>query len=129
VMGGQVQALFASVPALLTERSDHVRPIAMAEKKRSALMADLPTISESGLPGFEVANWAGLLGPAGLDPNIVKKLHGEIISILATPDMKERIKTLGYDVLASPPDEFGAQIRNDVARWSEVVKKADIPLN
>jgi tripartite-type tricarboxylate transporter receptor subunit TctC len=129
VMGGQVQAMFASVPALLTEKSDHVRPIAMAEKKRSALMPDLPTISESGLPGFEVANWAGLLGPAGLDPAIVKKLHAEIIAILATPDMKERIKTLGCDVLASPPEEFSAQIKNDVVRWSEVVKKADIPLN
>src|SRR3984893_8727651 len=129
VMGGQGQAIFASVPALLTEKSDHVRPIAMAEKKRSELMPDLPTISEAALPGFEVANWAGLLAPAGLDPNIVKKLHAEIIAILATSDMKDRIKTLGYDVLANPPDEFGAQIRNDVVRWSEVVKKADIPLN
>jgi tripartite-type tricarboxylate transporter receptor subunit TctC len=129
VMGGQVQAMFASVPALLTEQSDHVRPIAMAEKKRSALMPALPTISESGLPGFEVANLAGLLGPAGLDPSIVKKLHAEIIGILDTPDMKDRIKKLGYDVLASPPEEFGVQIRNDVVRWSEVVKKADIPLN
>ena len=129
LMGGQVQVMFASVPGMLSEKSDRVRPIAMAEKKRSALMPDLPTISESGLPGFEVANWAGLLGPAGLDPNIVKKLHAEVIAILATPDMRDRIKTLGYDVLASPPDEFGAQIKNDVVRWSEVVKKADIPLN
>ncbi|HEY6255139.1 MAG TPA: tripartite tricarboxylate transporter substrate binding protein [Xanthobacteraceae bacterium] len=129
VMGGHVQALFASVPALLTEKSDTVRPIAMAEKKRSKLMPDLPTISESGLPGFEVANWAGLLAPAGVDPAIVKKLHEEIIAILATPDMMERIKTLGYDVLASPPQDFGAQISNDVVRWSQVVKKADVPLN
>jgi tripartite-type tricarboxylate transporter receptor subunit TctC len=129
VMGGHVQAMFASVPALLTEKSDHVRPLAMAEKKKSELMPDLPTISDSGLPGFEVANWAGLLGPAGLDPAIVKKLHGEIIEILGTADMKERIKKLGYDVLASGPDEFEAQIKNDVVRWSEVVQKAGIPLN
>jgi tripartite-type tricarboxylate transporter receptor subunit TctC len=129
VMGGHVDALFASVPALLTEKSDNVRPIAMAEKKRSALMPDLPTISDSGLSGFEVANWAGLLAPAGLDPAIVKKLHAEIIGILDTADMKERIKTLGYDLLASPPAEFGAQISNDVVRWSAVVKKAEIPLN
>jgi tripartite-type tricarboxylate transporter receptor subunit TctC len=129
VMGGHVQAMFASVPALLTEKSDNVRPIAMAEKKRSKLMPDLPTISESGLPGFEVANWAGLLAPAGLDGAIVKKLHEEVIAILATPDMMERIQTLGYDVLASTPQDFGAQITGDVARWSEVVKKADIPLN
>jgi len=129
LMGGQVQVLFGSVPALLTEKSDRVRPIAMAEKKRSALMPDLPTIDESGLPGFEVGNWAGLLGPAGLDPAVVKKLHDEIIAILATAEMKERIKTLGYDVIASTPEEFGAQMKNDVARWSEVVRRANVPMN
>jgi len=129
LLGGQVQVLFGSVPALLIEKSDRVRPIAMAEAKRSALMPDLPTIAESGLPGFEVGNWAGLLGPAGLDPLVVDKLHGEIIRILATADMKERIKTLGFDVIASTPEEFGAQMKNDVARWSEVVRRANIPLN
>jgi tripartite-type tricarboxylate transporter receptor subunit TctC len=129
VLGGQVQVLFASVPALLTEKSDRVRPVAMAERKRSALMPDLPTIAESGLPGFEVANWAGLLGPAGMDPKIVGKLHDEIIAILGTADMKERIKTLGYDMIAGAPDAFAAQLTSDVARWSEVVKRANIPLN
>jgi tripartite-type tricarboxylate transporter receptor subunit TctC len=129
LMGGQVQVMFGSVPALLTEKSDRVRPIAMAEKKRSALMPDLPTMDELGLKGFEVGNWAGLLGPAGLDPAIVKKLHAEIIAILDTADMKDRIKTLGYDVIASNPQEFGAQMKGDVARWSEVVKRANIPMN
>jgi tripartite-type tricarboxylate transporter receptor subunit TctC len=129
VMGGQVQALFASVPGMLSERSDRLRPIAMAEMKRSALLPDLPTMDEQGLKGFEVANWAGLLGPAGLDPAIVKKLHGEIISILASADMKARIKTLGFDMIASTPEEFGAQIKNDVARWSDVVKRANVPMN
>src|SRR5262245_28154175 len=129
LMGGQVQVLFGSVPALLTEKSDRVRPIAMAEKKRSALMPELPTIDEQGLKGFEVGNWAGLLGPAGLDPAIVKKLNAEILSILDLPDMKERIKTLGYDMIASTPEEFGAQMQSDVARWSEVVRRANIPMN
>jgi tripartite-type tricarboxylate transporter receptor subunit TctC len=129
LLGGQVQVLFASVPALLTEKSDRVRPVAMAESKRSALMPDLPTIAESGLPGFEVGNWAGLLGPAGMDPQIVARLHDEIIAILATADMKERIKTLGYDMIASTPGEFGAQVKNDVIRWSDVVKRANVPMN
>jgi len=129
LMGGQVQVLFGSVPAMLTEKSDRVRPIAMAEKKRSALMPNLATIDESGLKGFEVGNWAGLLGPAGLDSAIVTKLNREIIAILATADMQERIKTLGYDVIASTPEEFGAQMRGDVARWSEVVRRANIPMN
>ncbi len=129
LMGGQVQAMFASVPGMLSERSDRLRPIAMAESKRSALLPDLPTIDEQGLKGFQVGNWAGLLGPAGLDPAIVNKLHGEIIAILASPDVKERIKTLGYDMIASTPAQFGAQVRNDVVRWSEVVKRANVPMN
>jgi tripartite-type tricarboxylate transporter receptor subunit TctC len=129
LLGGQVQVLFASVPALLTEKSDRVRPIAMAERKRSALMPELPTMAESGLPGFEVGNWAGLLGPAGMDALIVGKLHDAITAILATAEMQERIKTLGYDMIASTPDVFGAQMRNDVLRWSEVVKRANVPMN
>jgi tripartite-type tricarboxylate transporter receptor subunit TctC len=129
LLGGQVQVLFASVPALLTEKSDRVRPIAMAERKRSALMPKLPTMAESGLPGLEVGNWAGLLGPAGMDARMVGKLHDAIIAILATADMKDRIKTLGYDMIASTPDAFGAQVKNDVLRWSEVVKRANVPMN
>ena len=83
----------------------------MAEKKRSALLPDLPTIDESGLPGFAVANWAGLLGPAGLDPKIVKKLHDEIVAILATPEMKERVKQLGYDMIESTPEQFAEELQ------------------
>jgi tripartite-type tricarboxylate transporter receptor subunit TctC len=129
LMGGQVQALFASVPGMLAERSDRLRPIAMAERKRSTLLPDLPTMDEQGLKGFEVGNWAGLLGPAGLDPAIVSKLNREIIAILATPDVKERAKTLGYDIIASTPEDFGKQLKNDIARWSEVVKRANVPMN
>jgi tripartite-type tricarboxylate transporter receptor subunit TctC len=129
LMGGQVQALFASVPGMLAEASGRVRPIAMAERKRSALLPHLPTVDEQGLKGYEVGNWAGLLGPAGLDPAIVKKLNAEIIAILAGADVRERVKTLGYDVLASTPEEFGAQVKNDVVRWSEVVKRANVPMN
>jgi tripartite-type tricarboxylate transporter receptor subunit TctC len=124
LMGGQVQVLFASVPGLTSEKTERARPIAMAEMKRSALMSELPTMDESGLPGFAVGNWAGLLGPAGLDPAIVKKLHDEVIAILATPEMKARIKALGFDVVASTPQEFAKQLQEDVERWSPVAKAA-----
>ena len=124
LMGGQVQVLFASVPGLTSEKTERVRPIAMAEMKRSGLMPDLPTMDESGLPGFAVGNWAGLLGPAGLDAAIVKKLHDEVIAILATPEMKARIKTLGFDVIASTPQEFAKQLQEDVERWGPVAKAA-----
>ena len=124
LMGNQVQVLFASVPGLTSEKTERARPIAMAEMKRSGLMPDLPTMDESGLPGFAVGNWAGLLGPAGLDTPIVKKLHDEVIAILATPEMKTRIKTLGFDVIASTPQEFAKQLQEDVERWAPVAKAA-----
>ena len=83
-------------------------------------------MDEQGLKGFAVANWAGLLAPAGLDPAIVAKLHDEVAAILATDDMKDRIKTLGFDMIVSTPQEFQAQMVQDVARWSAVVKKAGV---
>ena len=126
LMGGQVQVLFASVPGLTSEKAARVRPIAMAELKRSALMPDLPTMDESGMPGFAVGNWAGLLGPAGLDAAIVTRLHDEVIAILATPDMKAQVKTLGYNLIASTPDEFAKQLREDIERWGPVAKAANL---
>src|ERR1043166_5772795 len=124
LMGGQVQVLFASVPGMMSEKSERLRPIAMAELKRSALLPDMPTMDESGLPGFAGGNLAGLLGPAGLDPKIVQKLNSEILAILAAPDMKERVKTLGFDPIASTPEQFGKQLQEDVARWGPVAKAA-----
>jgi tripartite-type tricarboxylate transporter receptor subunit TctC len=126
LIGGQVQVLFASVPSIVKQKPDKLRPIAMAELKRSALLPDLPTINESGVPGFAVANWAGLLGPAGLDPKIVKKLHDEIVAIIATPEMKERIKTLGYDLIESTPEEFAKELKSDIDRWGPVAKRAGV---
>src|SRR5262249_36239640 len=120
--------MFASVPGMMHEQT-RVRPVAMAELKRSALLPDLPTMEEQGLKGFAVANWAGLLGPAKLDPAIVKKLHDEVIAILALYDMKERIRTLGFDMIASTPEDFAAQMQQDVARWGAVVEKAGIRKN
>ncbi len=129
LMGGQVQAMFASVPALLTEKGGRIRPIAMAEKKRSALLPDLPTIDESGLPGFEAGNWVGFLAPAGLDAALVKKLNAEIISIMDTPEMKAKFDQLGFDRIGSTPEEFGATVREDVGKWREVIKRAGIATN
>jgi tripartite-type tricarboxylate transporter receptor subunit TctC len=126
LISGQAQVLFASVPALKTQGPDRVRPIAMAEKKRSALLPDLPTMAESGMPGFAVANWSGLLAPAGLDPKIVKKLHDEIVAVLATPEMKEKVKTLGYDLIESTPQEFSEDLDADIKRWGPVAQSAGI---
>ena len=125
LMGGQVQVLFASVPGMMSEKSERLRPLAMAEMKRSALLPDMATMDEFGLPGFAVGNWAGLLGPAGLDPKIVAKLNSEIIAILGAPDVKERVRALGFDLIASTPELFGKQLQEDVERWGPVAKAAN----
>ena len=83
----------------------------------------------NGCTGFDVANWAGLLGPAGIDPKIVAKLHDEIVLILGTPDMQARIKTLGFDMIVSTPEQFGTQLTKDVERWSDVVKRSNMQQN
>jgi tripartite-type tricarboxylate transporter receptor subunit TctC len=126
LISGQVQVLFASVPAMRNHGPDRVRPIAMAEKNRSALLPDLPTMAESGMPGFAVANWSGLLAPAGLDPKVVKKLHDEVIAVLAMPEMKEKVKKLGYDLIESTPKEFSEDLKADIERWGPVAKNAGI---
>jgi tripartite-type tricarboxylate transporter receptor subunit TctC len=128
LMSGQVQVLFASVPSIVKQKPDRLRPIAMAEKKRSALLPDLPTIDESGVSGFAVANWAGLLAPAGLDTKIVKTLHDEIVAILATPEMKEQVKKLGYDLIESSPEQFAAELSADIKRWGPVAKQAGLSI-
>ena len=90
-----------------------------------ALSHQAESIDESG----HILEFPIRMGPAGLDPLIVTKLNRDIIAILATAEMQERIQRMGYDVIASTPEEFGTQMKNDVARWSEVVRRANIPMN
>lgn len=97
-----------------------MRPIAMAELTRSRLLPNLPTMEESGLPRFEVGNWAGLLGPARLDPEIVRKLNREILAILGRPDVQERARIMGFDIVGSTPEQFATQLQEDVRRWSRI---------
>jgi tripartite-type tricarboxylate transporter receptor subunit TctC len=101
----------------------------MAEKRRSALMPQLATIDESALSGFEVANWHGLLGPAGMDPAVVKRLSDEIFAIIETAELKERIQTLGFDRVGQNAGQFTAQLKTDLARWGDVIKRANVPVN
>jgi tripartite-type tricarboxylate transporter receptor subunit TctC len=130
LIGGQVQVMFAGLPAIQAQKDvGRLNLLGLAEAKRSTLMPELPTIAEQGFHGFETNNWVALLGPAGLEPAIVAKLHGIIADILSTNQMKEDLKTLGYDLVAGTPSQFGEQMKADVARWSTVVDEAHIPRN
>lgn len=130
LISGQVQVMFAGLPAIQGQKaSGQFRLLGLAEAKRSPLVPDLPTISEQGFPGFETKNWVGLLGPTGLDRAIAAKLHADVVRIVDVPAVRERMKTLGYDVVAGTPQQFGEQMSADVKRWSAVIEAAQIPRN
>jgi tripartite-type tricarboxylate transporter receptor subunit TctC len=127
VVAGTTQAVFAGLPAAIAEaRADHVRLIAVSEKKRSSLAPDVPTIAEAGLPGYDLSNWTGLLGPAKLDHAIVEKLNRAVVEVLNDPAMKAKLDKIGFDRVDGTPAEFADQLKHDVARWSALVQSAHI---
>ena len=125
LMAGHAQVMFngmlATYPAV---KDGKLKAIAISSAKRFSAAADLPTVAESGVPGFETGSWQGIVAPAGTPPEIVKKLHTSVTAILATPEMKEKLIAAGAEVLPQSPEQFGAFIRNEKARWAKVVKES-----
>jgi tripartite-type tricarboxylate transporter receptor subunit TctC len=99
----------------------------MTAAKRSAAMPDLPTVAESGVPGYEAASWYGVLAPAGTPRPIMEKLNSEIVRIARTPEVRERLAADGADPVGSSPEEFAAYIKLELARWARVIDQARIP--
>jgi tripartite-type tricarboxylate transporter receptor subunit TctC len=93
---------------------------------RVAAAPDLPTVAESGLPGFETGSWQGVLAPAGTPPQIVAKLNAEIARILATAEMKERLAAQGTEVRADTPESLARFMRSEMSRWAKVVKQSGV---
>lgn len=123
VMGGQVVFLFDSIPsALPLVRSGRLRALAVTSAKRSSAAPDIPTMAESGLPGFETLTWYGLMAPAGTPPDIVKRLNTELNKALQTADMKERMAKLGMDPMIGPPEAFAAFFNGEAVKWAKIVK-------
>jgi tripartite-type tricarboxylate transporter receptor subunit TctC len=127
VLAGHVELTFTSLPAGLPHvKAGKVRPIAVTSLKRATLMPDLPTISESGLKGFDTDQWYGLLGPAKLPQPIVTKLHTETVAALKDEDLRKQIISQGFEIVGSTPEQFRAFIQSEVKKWAELVKKAGI---
>ena len=103
-----------------------LRALAVTTAKRSPVLPDVPTMAESGLPGQESETLQGMLVPAGTPAAVVRRLHDDVVKILAQPDTRDRIAALGFDIIASSPQEFAAQIKLEVAKWTRVVKEAGI---
>ena len=123
LLGGRVSMIFSSMPPALPHiKAGKLRALAVTSGKRSPVVADVPTISESGLPGYEVINWYGVLTPAGTPKDIVVKLSGEIRRIMNLPDVKERLAAQGAETYTSSPQEFSAYIKSETEKWAKVVK-------
>jgi tripartite-type tricarboxylate transporter receptor subunit TctC len=123
VISGQVALALPNLPpALPAMKSGKARALGVTTLARSAAAPDVPTIAESGLPGYEATAWYGVLAPVGTPREIVSKLNAEIVKSLRTDDMKQRIMLDGGDAVGSTPEAFATVIRNDIAKWAKVVK-------
>ena len=130
LIGGQVQLMFAGiVPIDPHVKAGRVRGIAVSSSKRSAAIPQVPTIAESGLPGFEVVGWYGVLAPARTPPAIVERLHREFVKILQTPEIRDRLTSEGAEPVGNTPAEFTAFLKTDIARWAKVIKAAGAKLD
>src|ERR1044072_2646894 len=123
VIGGQVDSAFSSVPSVLQMvRSGNVRAIAISSARRISAAPEIPTIAESGFPGFDVNPWWGILAPAGTDMAIVRKINGDVESVLRTREMIEFLATQGAEPLVTSPEKFLEILQADIAKWAKVVK-------
>jgi len=125
LVAGQVQlASIGLPPAMPYVKSGRLRVVAVTGKTRSPLLPDVPTVSESGLPGFEVTSWYGVFAPAALAKDIVAKLNSDITAVLAAPDLKERLAALGAEPGSMSQDAFAQFVRGEIAKWAKVVKES-----
>lgn len=122
---GQVSLMFGTAVSFLPYvKAGRLKALAVTNPKRSPIVPDIPTVAESGLPGFEALQWFGIFAPAGTPKDIVARLHGEIVKILRVPDVRERLSSLGADVVGNTPEQFAAFQRADAAKWTKVVKES-----
>lgn len=127
VMGGQVHALFFNLPSQLPNiRSDKVRALAVTSLQRSTLLPEVPTVAESGYPGFEVTVWYGMCGPAGTPPAVLLKLEAAVERALAAPDLRRRFADHGVDPRPVGGAAFDRFYKSEVTRWAKVVRDAGV---
>jgi tripartite-type tricarboxylate transporter receptor subunit TctC len=127
VVGGHTKAINATISTLSPHiRGGKLRAIGVSGKKRSAVLPDVPTIEEGGVPGYDAGNWIGIAAPAGTPEPIVARLHKEISAMLDLPDIQKQIASDGSEILRMSPSEFAKYMDDEMAKWGKVVKTAGI---
>ena len=124
LIGGQVPLFSASIAGLLQYvKTGKLRGVAVTGAKRSTIAPEFPTVAESGLPGFEVVTWFGVLTTAGTPAEVVNKLHGEITASLAQPAVKEQINKLGLEIVGNTPEQYATFLRSENVKWGNMVRQ------
>lgn len=130
LLGNQVQCAVAPLAAVHSHiQSGKLRPLAVTSAQRFPAVPDVPTIAESGVPGYEAVNWFGMLAPAGVDRKIIDKLNAEVNRVLQLPDVKERLSQIGADPVGGSAEGFERYIRADTKKWAKVIRDAGIVMN
>ena len=123
LIGGQIHLMFDNLASALTQvRAGKVRALAVTTAKRTALAPEFPTIAESGLPGFDIETWFGVLAPAGIPREALDRLHAEFTKALAAPDVREKMVNLGAEPVGNKPEEFAAYIKAEAEKYAKVIK-------
>jgi tripartite-type tricarboxylate transporter receptor subunit TctC len=129
LIAGRVTFMFESLNSISPHaRSGAVRPLAVSGDKRSVGFPELPTVAEAGVPGYSAPTWTGLVGPAGMPKAVVDKLNAAANRVLSSQSFKERFATVGDELAGGTPEEFGSTIKNDLAKWKDVVQRSGAKL-
>jgi tripartite-type tricarboxylate transporter receptor subunit TctC len=129
LISGEGQVMMATIPVLLPQmKANRVRPLAISSLKRSPLMSELPTIAESGYPGFETDSWFGLLAPAGTQAKIVGKVNADTTSVLSSAELRAALAQQGAQPGGGTPQEFARFMQAEIVKWRQTIVKAHIPL-
>lgn len=127
LLGGQVDMIFGTAPALLPHvKSGKLRALAVGQARRAAAAPDVPSIAEAGYPAVSVTGWTGIVAPAGTPAPIIRRLHDEVVKVLALPDVRETLARAGAEPVGSTPEQFGEFIRAETLKWGAAVKRAGI---
>jgi tripartite-type tricarboxylate transporter receptor subunit TctC len=127
VLGGQVPMMFTGVSNVVPYmKTGRLRVLAIGSPKRSATLPEVPTVAEAGVPGFDFDSWTGYLVPVGTPRELIVKLHADITRTLAAPEVRDKLVTLGFDLVGGTPEAFATLIRNDIARFGKLIKAAGI---
>ncbi len=129
LLGAQVDMMFDSLPtSSANAKAGKLRPLGVTGPKRSSLFPELPTIAESGLPGYESTAWLGLVVPAGTPKEIIAKLNAKAVEGANSKEFRERWEPLGYEIITGSPESMSEMLKADIARWAPVVRAAGVKL-